>query len=98
MKKDTIHTVEKFKLECCPNCILKGRCIEEGKNDEWFEMCPHFFNWKIGYVSPLIERANRAERERLEHPEEYEKKMKIYEEKIKELKKNKKKKIIKKNK
>lgn len=64
-KKD----VPQFQEDVCKKtCINKGACIEDGKDDRWFLMCPHFFNWKIEYKSFVSE---QLEWER-EHPEEAE--------------------------
>lgn len=39
-----------FKEEVClKTCIECGRCINEGKDNHWFLMCPHYHEWKIGY-------------------------------------------------
>ena len=43
-KKD----VPAFKEQVCKKtCILHGKCIEDGQNDHWFLMCPHYFYWKL---------------------------------------------------
>lgn len=49
---DTKKDIVTFQNEVCKKtCILKGKCIEEGKNDHWFLMCPHYHPWKFGYTS-----------------------------------------------
>lgn len=63
-KKD----IPQFQEDVCKKtCILKGKCINEGKDDHWYLMCPHYFNWKIGYksfISELLEYQRQ-------HPEEF---------------------------
>ena len=83
-KKD----IPQFQKEVClTDCVLKGKCIEEGKDEHWFLACPKFFNWKIGYTSFVIEQL-KWERE---HPEEAEAKYKEAAEKAKKIKASKKK-------
>lgn len=53
MKYDPKDIPQFQEQVCKKTCILSGKCIEEGKNDHWFLMCPHYFNWKIGYVNPF---------------------------------------------
>ena len=63
--------IPQFQEEVCKKtCIYNGRCIEEGKNKHWFLMCPHYFNWKIGYKSFVQEQFEWVR----EHPEEAEEK------------------------
>jgi hypothetical protein len=71
---------------------MKGKCIEEAKNEHWFLMCPHYFNWKLGIKTFVTE---QLEWERT-HPEEVEAKHKKEVEKAKAWRaslKNKKKKM-----
>ena len=64
-KKD----IPQFQEQVCKNtCIMKGKCIEEAKNEHWFLMCPHYFNWKLGIKTFVAE---QLEWER-NHPEEVE--------------------------
>ena len=51
---------------CLKTCIMKGKCIEEGQDNHWFLMCPHYHQWKLGYTSFVAEQI-QWERE---HPEE----------------------------
>lgn len=65
--------VPQFKEEVCKKtCIMKGKCINDNREDHWFLMCPHYFNWKIGYVSFVAEQLKWL----AEHPEEQEEKHK----------------------
>ena len=58
-----------FREEVCKKtCIMKGRCIEDGQDDHFFLMCPHYFNWKTEFKSFVAE---QLEWQR-EHPEEAE--------------------------
>ena len=52
-KKDyEVKDVPRFKEEVCnKTCVLKGKCINEGKDNHWFLMCPHYHSWKLGYGS-----------------------------------------------
>jgi len=62
-KKD----IPQFQEDVCKKtCIMKGKCIEDGQNDHWFLMCPHYFNWKIEYKSFVTEQLEWGR----EHPEE----------------------------
>ena len=62
-KKD----VPAFQEQVCKKtCIMKGKCIEDGKNEHWFLMCPHYFNWKLSITTFVAE---QLERERT-HTEE----------------------------
>ena len=70
MKYDKKDIPQFQKEVCLCDCIMKGKCIEEGKDDKWFLACPKFFNWKIGYVSFIQEQEQYYN----EHPEEVEKK------------------------
>ena len=36
---------------CKKTCKLKGSCIEKGKYNHWFLMCPHYHKWKLGYIT-----------------------------------------------
>lgn len=67
-KKD----VPQFQKDMCSKCVLKGKCIEEGKDDHWFLMCPHYHQWKLGYTSFVMEQMDWQR----EHPEENEAKCK----------------------
>ena len=82
MKYDKKDIPQFQKEVCLCDCIMKGKCIEEGKDDKWFLACPKFFNWKIGYTSFIIEQL-KWERE---HPEEAEAKYKEAAEKAKKIK------------
>lgn len=63
-KKD----VPAFKEEVCKTtCIMKGKCINEGQNDHWFLMCPHYFSWKLKLKPSWVTEQLRYDRE---HPEE----------------------------
>lgn len=63
--------VPQFQEEVCKKtCKMKGKCISDGRDNHWYLMCPHYFNWKIGYVSFIEEQEEYYE----EHPEEVEKK------------------------
>ena len=62
-KKD----IPQFQKEVCLcDCIMKGKCIEEKKDDNWFLVCPKFFMWKLKIKSFVIDQL-KWERE---HPEE----------------------------
>lgn len=62
--------IPKFQEEVCKNnCIMGGKCIDEEKDNHWYLMCPHYFNWKLGYISFTSEQL----RWQREHPEELEK-------------------------
>jgi hypothetical protein len=88
-KKD----IPQFQKEVCfCDCVMKGKCIEEKKDDHWFLVCPKFFNWKTGYTSFVIEQL-KWERE---HPEEVEARHKAVVEKAKAWKSERKKKNSKK--
>ena len=67
-KKDyDVKDVPSFKEEVCnKTCVLKGKCVNEGKDNHWFLMCPHYHRWKIGYANFVIE---QIEYDRT-HPEE----------------------------
>lgn len=67
-KKDyEVKDVPRFKEEVCnKTCIVNGKCINEGKDNHWFLMCPHYFNWKIGYTNFVIEQIKYDRN----HPEE----------------------------
>ena len=44
--------VHQFQEDVCKiTCIMKGKCIEEGKDAHYFLMCPHYHSWKLGYGS-----------------------------------------------
>ena len=59
--------VPQFQEDVCKKtCIMNGKCIEEGKDNHWFLMCPHYHQWKLGYTS-FVDEQFRWERE---HPEE----------------------------
>ena len=59
--------VPQFQKDVClKTCVCKGHCITEGKDTHWFLMCPHYFNWKLGIKSFVIE---QLEYDRT-HPEE----------------------------
>lgn len=62
-KKD----VPQFQEDVCKKtCIMRGKCIDEGKDNHWFLMCPHYHQWKLGYTSFVAEQI-QWERD---HPEE----------------------------
>ena len=80
--------IPQFQEEICKKtCKMNGKCIEEGQNNHWFLMCPHYFNWKIGFVSFVSEQLKWQE----EHPEEVEEKRKKNLEVAKKLRAEKKK-------
>lgn len=59
--------IPQFQKEICKKeCILSGRCIEKGYNNNYFLMCPHYHRWKIGYSSFVIEQIKWEQ----EHPKE----------------------------
>lgn len=59
--------VPQFQEEVCKKtCIMKGKCINDSKDNHWFLMCPHFHSWKLGYGSFIWDQINWQ----LEHPEE----------------------------
>lgn len=59
--------VPQFQQDVClKTCIMNGKCIEEGQDNHWFLMCPHYHQWKLGYTSFVAEQI-QWERE---HPEE----------------------------
>lgn len=61
--------VPQFQEEVCKNtCIMKGKCIDDGRDSHWFLMCPHYHQWKLGYSSFVTEQI-QWERD---HPEEVE--------------------------
>ena len=72
---------------CKKTCLYKGECIKEGKDNDWYLMCPHYFNWKLGIKSFVIEQLKWG----LEHPEEAEAKYKTFVEQSKTWKASKKK-------
>ena len=75
-KKD----VPAFQEQVCKKtCVCKGKCIKDGKDDHWFLMCPHYFNWKLGIKTFVAE---QLEWER-NHPEEVAERHKIAVEKAK---------------
>ena len=84
--------VPKFKEEVCKmTCVLDGKCVNEGKDDHWFLMCPHYHSWKLECKSFVWDEIAWQEK----HPEEVEKKHKQDLELAKKLKEEKKK--VKKN-
>lgn len=59
--------IPQFQEDVCKKtCIRKGKCIEDGKENHWFLMCPHYHQWKIGYTSFVWENIQWE----LEHQEE----------------------------
>ena len=65
--------IPQFQEEVCnKTCIMNGKCVKDEKDDHWFLMCPHYFNWKIGFKSFIAE---QMEYDRL-HPEEVEERKK----------------------
>ncbi len=59
--------VPQFQEEVCNGrCKMKGKCLSEYKDNHWYLMCPHYFNWKIEYVSFIEEQEKWNE----EHQEE----------------------------
>lgn len=65
-KKD----IPAFQKEVCKTtCIMKGKCIEEGKDAHWFLMCPHYFNWKLQIPPSFVDEWCKWAKE---HPEEAE--------------------------
>lgn len=80
--------IPQFQEEVCKKtCIMKGSCIEFGYDNHFFLMCPHYFNWKIGFKSFVAE---QLEWQR-EHPEEVEKQKEKNRELAKKLRAEKKK-------
>lgn len=80
--------VPQFQQEVCTKtCIMKGKCIKEAHDNHWFLMCPHYFNWKIGYTSFVAEQLQYDR----EHPEEAEAKHKELVERAKAWKESQKK-------
>ena len=72
-----------FQEEVCnKTCTMKGKCIVNGQDKHWFLMCPHYFNWKIGYKSFVAEQKEYLE----SHPEEAEVKRKANQELAQKLK------------
>ena len=81
--------VPAFQEEVCKKtCIMKGKCIENGKDDHWFLMCPHYHSWKLQYGSFVWDQMQYDR----EHPEEAEKKHKELVERAKAWKASQKKK------
>lgn len=77
-----------FKEEVCKTtCRMKGKCINDERDDHWFLMCPHYHSWKLGYTSFVWELLKWQE----DHPEEMEEKRKKNLELAKKLKEQKKK-------
>lgn len=72
MKYDKNDIPDFQEQVCKKTCIMKGKCIKEAKNEHWFLMCPHYFNWKLGIKTFVTE---QLEWER-NHPEEVEAKHK----------------------
>ena len=60
--------VPQFQEEVCNKpCIMKGKCIADGKDNHWFLMCPHYFNWKLQIPPSFVSEQIEWERN---HPEE----------------------------
>lgn len=77
-----------FKEEVCKvSCRMKGKCINDCRDDHWFLMCPHYHSWKLEYTSFVWDQLRWQE----EHPEEMEEKHKKNLEIAKILKEQKKK-------
>ena len=77
-----------FKEEVCKvSCRMKGKCINDGRDDHWFLMCPHYHSWKFEYTSFVWDQLRWQE----EHPEEMEEKHKQNLELAKKMKEQKKK-------
>ena len=51
-KKDIPYFQEQV---CKKTCIRNGKCIEDKRDDSWFLMCPHYFDWEHG-INPLVKR------------------------------------------
>lgn len=76
--------IPQFQEEVClKKCVCKGKCINDGNNNHWFLMCPHYHRWKLGYSS-FVEEYLEWERE---HKEEAEAKHKELVERAKAWKK-----------
>ena len=79
--------VPQFQEDVCKKtCILKGKCITEGRNNNWFLMCPHYFNWKLQIPPSFVVEHVLWE---IEHPNEAEEKHKEVVERAKNWKKSK---------
>lgn len=92
MKYDKKDIPQFQKEVCLCDCVMKGKCIEENKDDHWFLVCPKFFMWKLQIKSFVVDQL-KWERE---HPKEVEAKHKEAVEKAKAWRaslKNKKKKM-----
>ena len=87
------NDVSSFQEDVCKKvCIMKGKCITDNKNDQWFLMCPHYHPWKLQYGSFVWDQLRYYR----EHPEEAEKKHQEMVERAKAWKEQKKKKSNKK--
>lgn len=90
MKYDKKDVPDFQEQVCKKTCILKGKCINEGKNEHWFLMCPHYFNWKLGirtFVAEQLEWERNHPEEVAEKHKESVEKAKAWRKKQKELKK-----------
>lgn len=64
--------VPSFQDEICKKeCVMKGKCIEDKRDNHWFLMCPHYFNWKMQIPKSFVTEQLEWE---MAHPEEAEKK------------------------
>lgn len=79
--------IPQFQEDICKKtCVMQGICIEEEKDNHWYLMCPHYFNWKIGYHSFVEEQIRWSN----EHPDEVEEQKKKNIELAKKIKQQKK--------
>ena len=75
--------VPAFQEEVCKKtCVMQGKCIREERDNHWFLMCPHYFDWKIGFKSFVAEKEEYWKA----HPEEAEAKRKANQELAQRLK------------
>ena len=86
MKYDEKDIPQFQEDKCKKTCVMHGSCLEEEHDNHWYLMCPHYFNWKLGYHSFVEEQI----RWQAEHPEETEEQKKKNIELAKKLKKEKK--------
>ena len=82
-----VKDIPTFQEEVCKKtCVEAGKCIEDGRDNHWFLMCPHYHSWKLGYSSFIWEQFQYMR----EHPEEAEEKRKQNLEIAKKMKEEKK--------
>lgn len=68
MKYDKKDIPQFQKEVCLCDCVMKGKCIEENKDDHWFLVCPKFFMWKLQIKSFVVDQL-KWERTHLEEVE-----------------------------